>query len=47
MENIRIVLQRSTRFGLEKMLKQAQNKGGLRGAKRIMAIFFGFRRAAV
>lgn len=39
MENIRIVLQRSTRFGLEKMLKQAQNKGDLRGAKRIMAIF--------
>ncbi len=39
MENIRIVLQRSTRFELEKMLKQAQNKGDLRGAKRIMAIF--------
>jgi len=39
MENIRITLHNSTRFELEKMLKQAENKGDLRGAKRIMAIF--------
>jgi transposase len=39
MENIRITLENSTRRELEKMLKQAENRGDLRGAKRIMAIF--------
>lgn len=39
MENIRITLKNETRRELEKMLGQAENKGDLRGAKRIMAIF--------
>jgi transposase len=39
MENIRITLENETRRELEKILGQAENKGDLRGAKRIMAIF--------
>ena len=39
MENIRITLENETRRELEKMLGQSENRGDLRGAKRIMAIF--------
>ncbi len=38
MEVIRITLKNSTRCELEKMLREAENKGDLREAKRIMAV---------
>ncbi len=37
-ENVRITLENLTRRQLEEMLRQAENRGDLRGAKRIMAI---------
>ena len=37
-ENVRIALETPTRRQLEEMLAEAENKGDLRGAKRIMAI---------
>ena len=39
LENVRIILTKTTRGSLEEILGQAEKKGDLRSAKRIMAIF--------
>ena len=39
MENIRLTFGKSVRRELEKMLAEAEKKGGLRGAKRITEVF--------
>jgi len=39
LENVRIILTKTTRGSLEEILGQAEKKGDLRGAKRIMAVF--------
>jgi hypothetical protein len=39
MENIRLTFENAARREMEKMLTEAEKKGDLRGAKRIMAIF--------
>jgi len=39
LENVRIILTKTTVRSLEEILGQAEKKGDLRGAKRVMAIF--------